>query len=535
MIHRNKAVINQRGASININNTTDQEGIQISQRSGSNILINNILNSELATNNKQVNIVHDDFKTVGGESSEYVNKNKTIRVVENVYNLTGFATEDEINAYQSWKDTYRPVANLNSQFKIKRGGFAFPVGDETKLAGTRRDNPVIGQKVYVVENRFTGYLGIPRRLANADEVTTYVTVPDRTTTTPASEKKITEGDIQLSAGETGSNAPGVLEFGAKVIAATEDSTWQANEPAQKINEAVLAIQDQLSPIEKLMGHEGDEVSFIKRNKFENVGATFNDYPSVRIDEKGRSQPFEMLVADTGIYKNHDYIPHVEEVDNSSNFPCGEDVKIVGNKYARNVGSGGISFKTSGVMELGGATLKAGYKKVNLNASHGIHIGSEAGIELQSLKTIVLRTNRQVYVESALGVKNNLIVGGGLAVEGETYLQHVTAPLEVQQTQDTILAGKFATDVNRRLVIGECEIGGNWYNVYAVAGDNLIVNYPHSHHFHNIPLTLGRANKDVRKLAQANGINVHNNLSQASGQLHQRKGPVEVTNGFPVVE
>jgi hypothetical protein len=44
-----------------------------------------------------------------------------------------------------------------------------------------------------------------------------------------------------------------------------------------------------------MGNGGDENLITKRNKNETIGATFNDYPSIRIDNKGRSQPFEMLV------------------------------------------------------------------------------------------------------------------------------------------------------------------------------------------------------------------------------------------------
>jgi hypothetical protein len=72
-----------------------------------------------------------------------------------------------------------------------------------------------------------------------------------------------------------------------------------------------------------------------------VGAVINDYPSTRIDPEGRSQPLEMLVSNIGIFKNHDAVPHVEEVDNSSMFPCGNDIKIVGNQYKRTVGSGGI--------------------------------------------------------------------------------------------------------------------------------------------------------------------------------------------------
>jgi hypothetical protein len=521
-IYNNRVVINQRGATISINNTTDKESIQISQRSGSNILINNLVNSELATNNKQNLTIYDSFETVGNDKTEYVSNDKSERVGRNSYNLKGFNNESEIQAFEDWKKNYEPIAILNSKFKIKRGGYSFPNGESDSLSGTRATNPVIGSSVFTVNNTFRGYNGLPVRSAQTDDVALYSTVPDHGTTRPASYFEIIANQILKSAGRTGSNAPGVLEFGVEVSPATENGLWEANEEAQNISNKILELQDILSPIEKRMGDGGDENNFYKRNKIETVGASFNDFPSVRIDEKGRSQPFEMLVSDVGIFKNHDYVPHVEEIDNASNFPCGQDIKIVGNNYIRNVGSGGISLKTTGSFELGGSTLKTGFKKINLNASHGIHIGSENGIELQSLKTIVLRTNRQVYVECSLGVKNNVIIGGGLAVEGEAYLQHITAPLEVQQTQDTTVLGKFATNSDRSLFIGECEIGGEYYPVYASSRDNLIANYPHSHHFNNAAMTLTRSNADVRKIAQFNGINAHNNIAQASPQLHEKK-------------
>ena len=525
--YRNKTILNQRGGSLDIDNSTESEKIQLSQRSGSNKNVTNVVTSELATNNKQDLVLNDKFQSVKNDDVEFVGKDKTVRVGENSYELNGFVNKDQIDAHDEWRETYRDIANLNAKFKIKRGGVSIPNGSSTDIKGERDDNPVIGSKVFTVENDFNGYLGIPRRSNSLDQVTNYDTVPDRGKTKPAKERDIKEEDVTKGAGSQGSSAPGVLEFGAKKSAATEQGEWELDEEAAEIGDAILELQDTLSPIEQKMGNGGDKVKFTKRNKFEQVGASFNNYPSIRIDEKGRSQPFEIVVGGTGAFKNHDYIPHVEEVDNSSNFPCGNDDKVIGNRYSRNVGSGGINLKTTGSVEFGGATLKTGFKKVNINASHGISIASESGLELMSLKTITLRTNRQVYVESSLGVKNNLIVGGGSYVEGETYLHHVTAPLEVQQTQDTELLGKFATNEDRKLLIGEVNFGGTWFDVYAMATPDLIITPPHSHHFNNIPLRLMKGNEDVREIAGNEKINAHNNIAQALPQVHERKVALEV--------
>lgn len=515
LIYNNRLIINQRGGSIDIDNGTEREKVKISQRSGSNIALTNVVNSELATTNKQVNVINDSFETVGGDKTTFVGKTHTLRTGESSYELKGFVDQSQLNAFQTWKDTYSPIAQLNGEFKIKRG-----------TLGSRAANPVIGSSVVGVDNIYNGYQGTPVRTSSQDDVSIYLNVPDRGKTKPAKEKYITQRDIEDAGGaQYGSSAPGVLEFGASKSAATEGGTWAPNVSAQNIEDIILGAQDILTSIEQSMGHGGDDTKFLKRNSYGQIGTVFNDYPALRIDPKGRSQPFEMIVGNTGAFKNHDYIPHAEEVDNSSNFPGGNDDKIICNRYSRIVGSGGIQLKTTGNMELGGASLKAGFNKININAAHGVQIASEASVEIQSLKTITLRTNRQVFVESAMGVKNNLVVGGGIYAEGEVYCHHITAPLEVQQTHDTTVFGKFATDEDRALVIGEVFIpipGIEWQPVYAKASDNLILNYPHSHHFNNLPLRLTKANADVRDFCQLEGINKHTQITQPLAQNHEKK-------------
>lgn len=519
--YRNRLIINQRGGSLSINNTTDNENIQLSQRSGSNINLNNLVNSEFASNNKQTLVSNDNFETIKGDSSEFISGDYNQRVGGSSYIFKGFKDEGELRAHEEWKDAFSEIATNNSKFKIKRGGVSLPNGPETELNGTRAKNPVIGSQIVSVENTFGGYNIIPIRTSLLDGVSFYTPVLNRIGQT-AQVRSVTRDDIDKSAGRNGSRAPGVLEFGADVSAATENGKWEADQTVSSIDEQVKDIQPVLTEIESSMGNGGDEHIIIKRNRLETIGATFNDYPSVKIDEKGRSQPFEMLVGETGTFKNHDYVPLLEEIDNSSNFPCGKDTKVVGNSYSRNVGSGGINLKTTGSFEMGGTILRTGFKQLIMNASHGVHIGSENGVEIQSLKTITLRTNRQVYVESSLGVKNNVIVGGGLSVEGETYLQHVTAPLEVQQTEDTIVTGGFTTLTPRTLIIAEALVNGAYCPVFALPLKDIITMYPHSHHFNNLPLTLMESNKEVRKIAHTNGINRHDSVAPAFPQVHAKK-------------
>jgi hypothetical protein len=128
----------------------------------------------------------------------------------------------------------------------------------------------------------------------------------------------------------------------------------------------------------------------------------------------------------------------------------------------------------------------------------------------------------------MGVKNNLIVGGGAYIEGETYLNHITAPLEVQQTQDTLVYGQFNTSTDRTLPIGEVFVNGSWFTVYALTAPDVILTPPHSHHFNNVPLRLTSSNSDMRKLAQAEDINSHGTIAAAKEQRHERKLALSVT-------
>lgn len=521
MRYKNRTIINQRGGSINIDNSTNNEKLQLSHRSGSNINLTNVVTSELAANNKQITVTNDEFKTVGHNSSEFTAKDKVERVGENSYRFKGVADESQIEAFERWKEIFKPIALKNSQFKISRGGVGYPSGENTPLKGSRDLNPVLKTKLVTVENKFSGYSKTPIRQFSTDEVVDYTPVLNRNTSS-ASERSLTPNDIDKAAGILGSFADGVLEFGAEKSAATENGNWEPNENVQNLADDILNLQEDLLPIEQQMGNGGDDISFIKRNKLETVGAIFNDFPSVRIDERGRSHPFEVIVSDVGAFKNHDYMPVVEDVDNSSFFPGGEETKTVGNKYNITVGSGGYNLKTTGPIELGGTSFKAGFKKCNISSTYGIHLMSENIIELASLKSITLRTNRQVFVESALGVKNNIVAGGGLYTEGEMYVQHITAPVEIQQTEDTQLLGKFNINTSRTLPIGEVLINGSWETVYALPADNLITNYAHSHHFKNIPLRLCESNSDVRKFAQDEDINSHGTISPSLPQRHERK-------------
>ena len=529
--YRNKSVNNQRGGSIEVNNTTDKEAIKLTQYSGSNIKIENLVTSELATNNKQVKVNNDSFETVLNNRAVWAGKDSINRVVENTYDLKGFSTEDEIAAAEEWKEEYRSIAEKNSEFEILRGGQGYPNGATTQLDGERLEpNPTMNQKRGVIAD-VAPVLGRPAiRSSIIDEVTDYAPV-DVIEILPETgllyEKAPSADDIESGSGDgllyerPASESVGVTEYGPDESAATEGGFWLPNPTHQQLPQDIINTQSKLTPIEQRMGNGGDVQDYTYRNKVEVVGATVNDYPSIRVDPEGRSHPAEVAVGIETTYVNVDTVPHIEEVNNDANFPVGNHTLSVGNKYNVMVGSGGVEIKTSGAVEIGGTTFKVSANKINIQSSGGVNVSSENIVELQSAKNIALRSGRQILIEPGLGVRDNVIIGGATYTEGETYLHHVTAPVEIQQTEQTQVYGKLKTG----MTFGASFAGfSGTLTLTTDSSPDGVECEPHSHHFKNLPLRLTDSSNSVREIAQGEGINVSDVSTPARGAVHELKQP-----------
>jgi hypothetical protein len=513
--YRSKSILNQKGASVDINNSTDREEIKISQYSGSNITLNNLVNSELATNNKQVKVINDNFTSVGRNNSVFTGRDRIERVQENTYSLKGFIDDSNLEAAKNWKNTYTPVAKDNALFQIKRD-----TGD-----GTRGDNST-KNGTYTPTNStengggdVTGYRRSAIVDSDTDEVTSYA-MPIYTTDTPPESTSPENEDI-----ESGNvNYP----EGPDKNSATEGGTWSPEEKHENLPDTIKDLQDTLNEIEDKLGNGGDEIEFIKRSKTQTVGAAFNDYQSIRVDNVGRSLPQELVVGPNLAFVNVGSVPHVEGVDNSMNFPVGNYTLTVGNRYNILVGSGGVQIKTTGSAEIVGTHTKLLGGKVDISGKYGVSITSPENIEIATAGNsgagINLRSNKQIFIEPGLGVKNNITTSGSLYVAGEVFTHHITAPCEVQQTEFTTLYGKFNTDLSRRLKIGEAQVGGAFYPVYADPTDDLILNYPHTHNFNNVPLRLMKDHKGLRETAISEGINRNSYSTQAREVINEKKIP-----------
>jgi len=276
-----------------------------------------------------------------------------------------------------------------------------------------------------------------------------------------------------------------------------DGTWNPD-PRKTDVEWKKLLDDavgNLADIEKALGDGGSEVVNISKHKIETIGVTINDFGSIRIDPVGKMHRDAVVVANEGVFNSRQPSTLIEYV-HVDDLPGGSSTLNVCNRWNINVGAGGISMKSYGPVDIGGTIVNVAGEQVNIGSQNEVVIDGGKRLELVAdILTIRNRKNKQVLIDSNLGVSQNVVIGGGLHVEGELSVQHITAPVEIQETEQSEVYGKLLTDLS----FG-CLVNGFPATIVLTSdsNDDRVRVYDHSHHFKNLPLHLKKSNDGVRK-------------------------------------
>jgi len=524
--YKNKVVWNQRGASIEIDNTTGQELLALTHYSGSNIKITPSVNSELATNNKQRKVVNDEFNLIGNTKNTFIGGDNIERVVGSSIRQSGYSNPEQVEAMKEWKAQYQPVAERNSMFRTQVGGVSYPNGVTTPENGTRDKNPAKNQELY--RNRVnpggpakSEMVGIPVVGDGVNQVASLETF------------QLPEAQFQVS-------NPNEEDYGESESPSTENGIYEPTPEHATLGEDIKRLQDTtLTPLEqKIFGDGanvgGDTQEFTFRNVAINIGAAINDYPSIRTNPKGRTIPGCVDVGvNAGAFTKVEAVPSVEEVDNSR-FPVGTRSTTVGNRDVLEVGSGGVQIKTSGSMEIGATMYKLGANQIHINSAEGVYIDSPAVVSITSRNKISLTSNKQVLINPSLGVQNDIKVGGSAYLQGETYLHHVTAPQEIQTTAEMTLLGKLLKGLKFKCTVSGFKAGNHTVTTPSGSGtitlkadsNKKVENDAHGHNFYNLPLRLADHDGDIAKIAEGENINVDGFATPGQAVMNGGSGATE---------
>jgi hypothetical protein len=522
---KGKTVFNSKAGAIEFIDTDEYEQIKITQAGGSFIQLSNKAAVYYVDKNEQKLVAGDQFETVNQIKNLRVKKGFNIGVDENRWTRIGTWNTE---AYNGWKEENRVIADTRARFAIKRATVQ-PSDDLSLPAGSVKQerqgcsatkafasNPVLAESTPIVASPAVEKVYEQTPVASAaagNQSSTLETTTDAVKSNDSQQTtlSLSPEDFYSAAGDGGSNN---FSGDPAKSASTEDGCWAEDADYTKINELETKQAGKMLEFETKFGTGGDDISEVTRHKTDIIGAAFNDSPSVRVDAIGRSNFNEVLISGKGAFASRKPSPLVERVANDGKFPCGNYTIVVGNTFTINSGAGGIKLMTTGCTDVyGSQVVVAGSNELLLSSGGDINIASKSKFSVTAdIITFRQSNGKQVAIDGSLGVKNNLIVAGGAYVEGELCVNHITAPVEIQETESMRLYG---TSVTNKIVgyVEHTTSGGQkqWLPCYggvhptnpaAIADEDCIENVPHSHNFKNLPLTLKQNNEGVRSAAAA---------------------------------
>ena len=546
--YRNKYVLNQKGGVIEIINTDNKEIFKLTHYSGSFKEFNNHTNIELAVHNDQKLVLEDQYLTVRGYKNEYVENDLDYIVRGDVYTKIGNLKEEYFN---KWYETAAVIADYKQLFEIQRTKAVKdenrkPTSKQQKKAGSHAKCPVCSGKVTK-----TGGHGTQEKywhLNNKFKKTavTQVSSAGKGMTWGPGEAAMIGGAIGSATAKTdkvdkfnncspkGAQKKAALKsagssgkiFGEKCPCcggrgkspSTMDGKWTKEALKKELDTFIKANIEKLSEQEAKMGLGGNHIIDITKHKIETIGLVMNDFGSIRIDPIGKIHNNEIVVHKEGVFTNQEESPLIEYV-HVDDLPGGNYTLNVCNRYNVQVGAGGLNMKSYGPVDISGTITNIAGEQVNIGSENEVNIDGGRRLNITAdILSIRARNKKdktqdeQVLVDGSLGVKSNVVIGGGVHIEGEVSVNHITAPCEVQQTEETDGTGN--TLSNRvvgwippgRVVIACCAPLLNpipipiWANVGPpFASDaNCVGVWSHSHLFRNLPLTLHKEHHHVRE-------------------------------------
>jgi hypothetical protein len=385
--YRNKMVLNQKGAAIEIINTTDRESYKVTHYKGSYYEINNKFTALFNTGNLQLLTLRDKFETVNGHNNSFTKRDSDNIIQGNHYLKVGVFDEQ---AVQAWSQLMNEITTAGSQ------------------------NP------------------------------------------------------------------------------------------DAIQSMISSVAGPMADQEKLLGFGGNSFEFITKHKTVSVGLEINESAPLIADP---SSPYTLVTSiDPGGIKTRTSFPTLRQLY-VPDMPGGNYDIFANNRFTAKSGAAGTDIQSLGAVKISGAIADIRGRQANLGGQE-VNIGGERINITGEVVYLKNKNNGQVIVDSNLGVASNVVIGGAAAINGELYVNHITAPWELQATEPTtILAESGKWGIVGGVISGmisphDPTVTSSVIITNATLESGvLVINAPHSHSFKNVPLTLVRNTTELALAAK----------------------------------
>lgn len=518
--YRNKFLINQKGGTLEFVNTDNREILKMTHYSGSFKEFNNHTTTELAAKNDQKLVLQDQYLTVQGYGGVYYGRDLDYIVQGDHFLRVGKQSD---SLHRAWREKARELHHIKQLFETQRadksadsanlpGAFVSPyqdlVGSNIAKCPVCNTSSTRADTYYDLNEVFTSCsINETKSTGETSDNHAKITAPYIEATARIGEQYVNAGKTVFAHPDDG-KCPSC--GGTGYIQGSMDGTYDL-EPRKLAGDwlkEARRIIDQLADIESSLGRGGNEIHNIAKHKIETIGMVMNDFGSVRIDTQGKYYKNGVQVLPEGVINTRTVSPVVEYV-HVDDLPGGSYTLNVCNRWNVQVGAGGVSMKSYGPVDIGGTIVNVGGTQVNIGSENEVNIDGGKRLNIVSdILTLRQRNNGQVLVDSNLGVTKNVVIGGGMHVEGELCVNHVTAPCEIQETEQTIVWSyllnglSFSAKLSGFADSKGHKINGTTGTIELTSDSNhdLVKSYAHSHHFKNLPLHLKNENKGVRDVS-----------------------------------
>lgn len=265
-------------------------------------------------------------------------------------------------------------------------------------------------------------------------------------------------------------------------------------PNGELDQKQIELAPLITEAELKLGHGGDKIENISMSKVETIGLVFNDLPSIRVDPIGKLRLDGMYVTPEACVPYYLPSPHVEYVD-VADIPGGDYNLTICNKWRVNVGSKGISQQTTGPFDMYGKIFNIASEQMNICSKNEIVIDGNERLEFRARKITFYPTQENaVTIAGQLHCTRNAIIKGGMYIDGELALNHITAPIQWYKTA----VGEWYPEPSCRIsALLRCDFGAFWCELWVPH---------HLHEYMNIPLSLLEDSIKVRECIYSKGIN-----------------------------
>lgn len=464
-LFRERTVYNHRAGALSFIGTDHIQRVNLSHRNGSFFQFDNSGYKQLIKGKGSSLVTEDYFATVQGDLNARVNRNINIICDQNITIKSG---APQYKVYSDAKNILKERADILSKFKTERTrgnssnstlGMHNANLDEVRRqlnpniytsSGGRKTAPIIKsvktltpKEVKERSNNTDKGLTIPPETSTYSNISSLgikekVGLSSGEYNGPIENKPawVTDDIYKNNANRVGWDGRGSVSKSPSTAGGSFDKTEGTS--AAEIKDKLVEINNKLNNVLKNAKDGGDQITEITKDVYIRVGAVTNDFPAVRVDPIGGIVFAGVVQGNNGASSIYKQTNLVEYTGNDSNFPCGNYTISCGNKFGADAGSGGIVLRTTGVAEIAGITTK-------VTGTHLIELTTAGNLSLNAGKSLTITADilslrqsksKQIALGGSVGVENNITIGGSAIINGELYLQHVTAPAEIQTTDQT---------------------------------------------------------------------------------------------------